>query len=256
MESPFRSRACEGTVFHKRLRPKAHAFQYRVFSLLIALDELPRLGKTLRLFGHNRWNLLSFFDRDHGDGGPNLKDWVLAKLREHGLPADGIDVELLCYPRILGYVFNPLSVYLCRDRTAALTTIIYEVSNTFGDRHAYVIPIADRGAEVHRHGCRKALFVSPFNDVSGDYAFTLSVAADRLSLRIDQSDADGPLFVAGFSGRPAPLSNAATVKLLCRYPLMTFKVIAAIHWEALRLLLKGVPLRLGARSTLSKSEQG
>lgn len=245
-----RSAAYEGVVFHKRLRPKAHAFRYRVFSLLVDLDELPDLDRGLRLFSRNRWNLFSFRDRDHGTGDPQtLAGWVHAQLRTIGVAIPGGRVAILCYPRILGYVFNPLSVYFCRRADGSLAALIYEVNNTFGERHAYVLPAQPESGASVRHDCAKAFHVSPFNDVSGHYAFTVQPPAETISIHIDQGDSEGRLFFAGFSGRRSELSDRALLRLALRYPLMTVKVIAAIHWEAARLLLKGVPLRLGKRDT-------
>ncbi len=242
----------EGTVYHKRLRPKVHAFRYRVFSLLLDLDELPALGRRLRLFSHNRWNLFSFLDRDHGvDRQGSLREWVEERLAGVGITIPGGRISLLCYPRILGYVFNPLSVYFCHRADGALAAVIYEVSNTFGERHAYVLPHTGDGDHVGavRQSCRKAFYVSPFNDVSGGYRFRVLPPADSVSIHIDQQDSGGKLFLAGFTGRRAGLSDRALLGLALRYPLMTLKVIAAIHWEAFRLLIKGVPLRLDTRNT-------
>jgi DUF1365 family protein len=240
----------EGAVYHKRLRPRIHAFRYRVFSLLLDLDELPALDRGLRLFSHNRWNLFSFMDRDHGGGRTDsLRTWVQERLAGVGIAIPNGRVTLLCYPRILGYVFNPLSVYFCHRADGALAAVIYEVSNTFGERHAYVLPNAENGAGAVRQSCHKAFYVSPFNDVSGGYRFRLLPPADRVSIHIDQQDSGGALFRAGFSGRRGGLSDRALLGLALRYPLMTVKVIAAIHWEAFRLLIKGVPLRLDTRNT-------
>ena len=253
--SDTRSGVYEGIVYHKRLRPKPHAFRYRVFSLLIDLDELPVLHRSLRLFSHNRWNLFSFSDRDHGlDRRTSLIDWVHDRLDGVGVAIPGGRITLLCYPRILGYVFNPLSVYFCRRADGGLAAIIYEVSNTFGERHAYVLPASGAGSAAVRQACRKAFFVSPFNDVSGSYTFHVMPPAAAVSINIDQEDSGGKLFQAGFSGRRTQLSDLALLGLALRYPLMTAKVIAAIHWEALRLLLKGVPLRLGARKTSTRQD--
>lgn len=244
----MRSAVYEGTVYHKRLRPRLHAFRYRVFSLLIDLDELPALHGRLRLFSHNRWNLFSFLDRDHGTDRPkSLSGWVHERLRGVGIEIPDGRIALLSYPRILGYVFNPLTVYFCRRADGGLAAIIYEVHNTFGERHAYVLPVDGNGTV--RQDCRKAFYVSPFNDVSGSYAFNVTPPADLVSIHIDQADNGGKLFQAGFSGRRSELSDRALLGLALRYPLMTVKVIAAIHWQALRLLLKGVPLRLDRRKS-------
>jgi uncharacterized protein len=244
------SGAYEGTVFHNRLRPKPHRFRYSVFSLLIDLGELDGLDRRLRLFSRNRWNLFSFQDRDHGTGNPaSLAGWVHERLRTIGVAIPGGRISLLCYPRILGYVFNPLSVYFCRRADDTLAAVIYEVNNTFGERHAYVLPVEGPENAPLRHGCAKAFTVSPFNDVSGHYAFTVLPPDGTVSIQIDQGDGGGPLFRAGFSGRRSELSDRTLLRLAVRYPLMTVKVIAAIHFEAVRLLLKGVPLRLGKRNT-------
>jgi DUF1365 family protein len=226
-----------------------HAFRYRVFSLLVDIHELPALDRRLRFFSHNRWNLFSFHDRDHGIGRPaSLADWVQERLRASRIDIRGGRITLLCYPRILGYVFNPLSVFFCHRADGSLAALIYQVSNTFGERHAYVLPNAG-GSDAVQQSCRKAFYVSPFNDVSGGYVFAVQPPAETVSIHIDQEDSGGKFFQAGFSGRRSPLSDRALLSLAARYPLMTLKVIAAIHWEAFRLLIKGVPLRLDKRDT-------
>jgi DUF1365 family protein len=246
----MRSGAYEGMVYHKRLRPRVHAFRYRVFSLLLDLDELPMLHRRLRLFSHNRWNLFSFLDQDHGIDRPaSLRGWVDQRLAGVGIAIPGGRVTLLCYPRILGYVFNPLSVYFCYCARGDLAAVIYEVGNTFGERHAYVLPQDRDATGLVRQSCDKAFYVSPFNDVSGAYQFKVVPPADAVSIHIDQQDSGGKLFQAGFVGRRRALSDRTLLALALRYPLMTLKVIAAIHWEALRLLIKGVPLRLDTRDT-------
>ena len=246
--SETRSAVYEGMVYHKRLRPRAHAFRYRVFSLLIDLDELPALHRRLRLFSYDCWNLFSFLDRDHGIDRPeSLRAWVHDCLAAIGIATPCGRIELLCYPRILGYVFNPLTVYFCRRSDGGLAALIYEVNNTFGGRHAYVLPVGGKGGAVVDQSCSKVFYVSPFNDVSGSYRFKVLPPGDGVSIHIDQADDDGLMFSAGFSGLRSELTDATLLRLAFRYPLMTVKVIAAIHWEALRLLAKGVPHRLRDR---------
>lgn len=238
-----------GTVMHRRWKPKPHRLQYGVFALLADLDELPALTRRLKLFSHNRFNLFSLMDRDFGAGdGSALKPWVEARLAEAGLETRGIQVSLLCYPRILGYAFNPLSVFYCRRaRDGALIAILYEVHNTFGERHCYLIP-AEPGESTVRQECAKAFYVSPFIDMQATYRFQVlppsfaPEAGERLALVINESDAEGPLLDASFVARRVPLGDGKLLSLLARHPLMGLKVIGGIHWEALRLWLKGIKL--------------
>ncbi|MGB3338861.1 MAG: DUF1365 domain-containing protein [Devosia sp.] len=222
-----------GIVAHKRLRPKRHKLSYRVFSLLLDLDELPRL--SLRWLAVNRAGLLSFRESDHGDGGP-LRPWVAARLAEAGIEADG-PVRMLCYPRMLGYVFNPLTVYYCYRADGTLAAIIHEVHNTHGERHAYVLP---GGEGTVRHSCAKTFFVSPFMPMDCIYHFTITPPGDSVSVGIVEGDAEGTLLTATFSGQRSELTDAALLRAVLTHPLMTLKVTAAIHWEAVKLLLKGL----------------
>lgn len=222
-----------GMVVHKRLRPKRHKLRYRVFSLLLDLDELPRL--SLRWLAVNRWGLLSFRERDHGDGGP-LRTWVAARLAEAGMVADG-PVRMLCYPRMLGYVFNPLTVYFCYRADGSLSAVIHEVHNTHGERHAYVLPAGDG---IVRHSCAKTFFVSPFMPMDCVYNFTISPPAQDVSVAILETDPAGPLLTATFAGERSELTDAALLRAVLAHPLMTLKVTVAIHWEAVKLLLKGL----------------
>ena len=233
----------QGQVIHHRLRPRRHRLVYRVFSVLLDLDELPDVANRLRLLSHNRSNLFSFHDADHGPGdGSSLRGWVDAQLAAAGIAPDGGRVEVLCYPRILGYVFNPLTVYFCRRADGALAAVLYEVNNTFGERHSYLIPVDDPSAPVVRQACDKRLYVSPFNDVSGGYRFRVVAPDDRVEVIINYVDDQGMILHAAFRGARRPLSDAALAGAFLRYPLMTFKVIAGIHWEALRLWRKGLRL--------------
>jgi hypothetical protein len=226
-----------GWVMHRRLSPKAHRFKYRVFAMLLDLDELPRLDGTLRLFGWNRFGLFSFQDRDHGDGRP-LKDWLDGLLAKAGIAARG-SRQVLCYPRILGYVFNPLSVWFCRDETGALKAVIYEVHNTYDERHAYVLPAGDDAKPV-RHGCAKDFYVSPFLSPDCRYHFRIHPPDEIVAVTIQEEEAGHPILNASFAGKRRPLGDGALLAMALRYPLMTLKVVFAIHFEAVRLMLKGV----------------
>ena len=152
---------------------------------------------------------------------------------------------MLFYPRMLGYAFNPLTVYYCHDLDGALAAMIYEVRNTFGERHAYVIPVEYSGDQIEQ-SAQKRFHVSPFIDMDMCYRFRLSRPGDEIRLRIETSDEEGPLLNAAFFGTAHALSDAKLLSLFFRYPLMTIKVILGIHWEALKLLAKGLRLRAGA----------
>lgn len=232
----------KGDVIHRRHRPKTHRLHYRVFSLLIDLDELPKLDRAMRLFGHNRFALFSVHDRDHGalDGG-GLKSWALGEVERAGISEPVARVEMLCYPRILGYVFNPLTVYFCYRENGGLVAILYEVCNTFKERMTYVIPVADDSRPV-RQTAEKQLYVSPFIPMECTYHFSIAPPGETVSVRINEKDGEGPLLFAAFNGKRAALSDRALLSAFAAYPLMTIKIIAGIHLEALRLLMKGIPV--------------
>lgn len=225
-----------GWVMHRRLRPKVHHFQYRVFSMLLDLEELPVLSRRLRLFSWNGAGLFSFHDKDHGDG-QALSTWLDAKLAAAGVVATG-PRRVLCYPRILGFVFNPLSVWFCHEKAGALAAIVYEVHNTYGERHSYVM--ACGGAPVARHACDKGFYVSPFLSQDCRYHFRTLPPGNRVSIAIHEHEAGQPILSASFTGRRREISDRALLVMLLRYPLMTLKVVAAIHYEAVRLMLKGI----------------
>nr|WP_167514776.1 DUF1365 domain-containing protein [Mesorhizobium intechi] len=231
-----------GKVMHQRLKPRQHRLSYRMFFLLLDLDEVEVLSKRLRLLSHNRFNLFGFFDRDHGDGSSgSLKAYIEGQLIMAGIEAGG-PVRLLSMPRMIGYAFNPLSIYFCHNRQGDLTAILYEVNNTFGQRHSYLIPVSDAREGTVRQHCDKRLYVSPFMAMGMNYSFRIGLPGDNVAIHITGSDDQGPLIVASFSGKRRMLTDAALMRAFFSYPLMTLKVVAGIHWEALRLWAKGVRL--------------
>ncbi len=239
---PTNSALYFGKVMHKRLRPFEHAFTYRVFSLYLDLDDLAACGRGLRCLSHNRWNLFSFHDRDHGprDGQP-LRPWIDSRLKEAGIDLAGGPVRLLCYPRVLGYVFNPLSIWFCHHADGSLRALLYEVSNTFGESHSYLLPVeaTQRGGDPIAQSAEKRLYVSPFIGMASRYHFRLAVPGDKLAVAIRQEVPEGGQLLARQSGRRRDLSDRNLLRAFFTYPLMTVKVIAAIHWEALRLWRRG-----------------
>lgn len=234
-----------GDVMHARLKPMGHRFSYRVMSLLIDLDRLDEADRQTPLFGVNRAALYSFREADHGPrDGSSLRAYAQSCAAGHGIDLTGGRVLLLSYPRLLGYTFNPLSAYFCHTADGALTLIIYEVRNTFGDIHAYVLPV--RPGEQSEAGIRqqqdKLFYVSPFLEMPLRYHFRVSPPGPSVKLRILETDADGPILAATFNGRRRALTTAALLKSFLALPLVTFKIMAAIHWEALRLWIKGARL--------------
>jgi len=227
----------DGWVMHRRLAPKHHAFRYRVFALLLDLDELENLSDRLRLFARNRPGIVSFHDRDHGDG-VDLRKWLDASLASEGIVADG-PRRVLCYPRLFGYVFNPLSVWFCHRRDGQLAAIVYEVHNTYGERHAYVLRVGHNDATVRQH-CAKDFYVSPFLSMDGAYNFKVRSPRADVMITINEEEGGKPILTATFVGKRKTLTDATLLAMLLRHPLMTVKIIVAIHFEAVRLMWKGV----------------
>ncbi len=246
-----------GEVMHARLKPIGHRFSYRVMSLLIDLDRLDQADRQSPLFGVNRAALYSFHEADHGGrDGSSLRAHASRCASEHGVDLTGGRVLLLCYPRLLGFAFNPLSVYFCHRADGALALMIYEVRNTFGDLHSYVLPV--RPGEVSDAGIRqqqdKMFYVSPFVEMAMRYHFRIQPPAETVRLRILETDREGPLLSATFSGRRRALTSAALLRSFVALPLVTLKIVAAIHWEALRLWLKGARLVPRPAAAVAKTD--
>ncbi len=236
---------CLGNVVHHRLRPAVHHFRYPVFFLRIPLSRLDALPN--RWFGRERFNLMSFHARDYGPrDGSDLLTWARAQLADAGLATVDGEVVLQTFPRLLGYVFNPISLWYCHDRDGALRAAICEVNNTFGEHHNYVVRVDD-GTVIAPDtwlSARKQLHVSPFCEVRGHYRFRFLQDAARSHAQIDYYD--GPderdrLLLTTIAGKPQALNARTTLRAFCRYPLFTLGVMARIHWQAFALWRKRVP---------------
>lgn len=227
-----------GRVRHERVRPTPHAFDYSTYFLMLPLRALrerpdPRLAR-------NRFGLIAFADRDHGDGGADCLAWIEALLAAEGIvDADG-EIWLHTYPRVLGYAFKPVSFWYCLRRDGSPAAIVAEVNNTFGERHCYLLAGADLawGRELV---ARKRLHVSPFCRVEGRYRFRFLRTESHVVARVEHDDAQGPLLLTSVSGMLAEATSARQRAAFFGQPLMTLMVIARIHWQALRLAAKRVP---------------
>jgi uncharacterized protein len=236
----------ESVVRHRRFQPMGHQLRYGVWSLLVDLDEIDGITRANPVFSRNRWNLVSFHDRDHGPrDGSSLRTWFDTQLEHAGVDLDGGPVRLLVFPRILGYAFNPITVWFGYDRHDRLRAVLYEVHNTFGDAHSHLAVMPDDlDGAVPRHGFDKTLHVSPFFDRTGRYRITLDPPGERYAIVIEYLDEDGArLLTASQHGTRVPLTTRSLVRQFFTRPLVTLKVIGGIHWEALKLLRKGARYR-------------
>lgn len=241
--STLAGRVYFGEVMHRRLFPVSYRFLYRVFSLLIDIDRLGDLDKASRLFSHNRFNLISFHDRDHGPrDGSSLRAWIDRVLDRFGIDLQGGRVELLCFPRIMGYGFNPLSIWYCRDGDGRLRALLCEVKNTFGEQHGYLLH--EHGQPMTwpvRQSRAKCFHVSPFIGMGADYHFRISEPAETLQITIREYENDRLMLAAAQVGEARPFSTPTLARALLGLPLMTVKVMLMIHWQALKIWLKGAP---------------
>lgn len=228
-------------VMHRRHVAPLYRFGYRLFYVVLDLDRVPELHRALRLFSHNAFNLVTFDDRDHGHGRRGgLRAWVEQVLAADGIRLEGGRIRLLTLPRVLGFVFNPISVFYCEHRDGSLRAVIAEVRNTFGERHCYLL--ARGGAPLSwrdEHVKNKRFHVSPFLAVEGSYRFRLAPPGESIRVHIRALRAGAPLLDATLAGERAPLTDRALLGQVLRMPWATLKVVAAIHWEALKLWLRG-----------------
>lgn len=234
----------DSVVRHRRFRPAGHQFRYRVYSLLLDLDEIDEVAARIPILSHNRWNLVSFHDRDHGPrDGTSLRTWFEQQLATAGVDLGGGPVRLLVYPRILGYTFNPLTMWFGYDRSGTLRAVLYEIHNTFGQAHSQLVLLGDDD-RTHRHGFPKVLHVSPFFDRAGGYEMTLSPPDETYRITITYRDAGREtLLTATQQGTRVPLTTRTLLEQFITKPLLTLKVIGGIHWHALLLWRKGIRYR-------------
>lgn len=233
----------EGNVMHQRLKPVGHRFDYRVFSLAIDVDRLDEADRQSRLFSVNRANLLSFREIDHTrNPSVTVAEHARTLLRDAGVETPAARILLVCYPRVFGIVFNPLAVYYAYDAEGALIGLIYEVRNTFGERHIYTLPVRD--GELSESGLRqeadKVFHVSPFIAMNMRYHFRMLPPGEEIRWRILETDPDGPLLSATFSGVRRALTTKSILALSVRVPFLPVRILGGIHWEALKLWVKGM----------------
>lgn len=233
-----------GDVMHQRMKPVGHRFRYKVYSLLVDLDRLDEADRLSPLFSVNRANLMAFHEADHlrGTSETSLRTHIDGLLRQAGLAQKAARIELACYPRIFGQVFNPLSVYYAYDSDGKIVAMVYEVRNTFGESHTYVCKI--EAGEISRAGIRqsraKNFYVSPFIELNMRYHFRMSIPGDELKWRILETDVSGPLLAATYNGTRKTVSTASILTCLLQIPLLPWKIVGGIHYEALKLWLKGM----------------
>jgi DUF1365 family protein len=228
----------DAKVFHARLRPARNSFRYGALYFTVPLSEfVKRRRGLLSIDGHNLFNLRT---RDYGDG-KCARSWIARVLSEWRVPADG-EIVLVTMPRIFGYAFNPVNFWLCRDPDGGLRAVLAEVNNTFGERHCYLCFHEDRRAILPHDvlTARKVFHVSPFLESKGEYTFRFSSGHDRFAATIDLADENGPLLRTSLAGALAPATSARLLRALLANPLLPFKTIALIHYQAAKLFLKRV----------------
>jgi uncharacterized protein len=234
--------AQDGRTTHVRFTPFERRFSYRLAQVLVDIDRLDETARGLRLFAHNRFNLFSFHDRDHGDrSGAPLRPWAEAMFARAGITPDGGRIDLLCFPRVFGFVFNPISIFFGYGPDGALRGVIYEVNNTFGETHCYVAAVG--AGERHEHETAKLLHVSPLFDVRGNYRFRLHPPADTFHLTIENMVAGRREHLATLVTRRRALTDGWLAGVLFSLPLSTMQVVLGIHWQALKIWLRGAKYR-------------
>jgi len=236
-----RSHLLEGKVRHRRARPFVYTLEHDVFYFALDLDELDEVARRLRLVSRNRPNVLTFRDGDHLDPpASDLRAAVVAHLRDEGFAPEGWRLTLITNLRVFGYVFNPASFYLCRDRSGSLPVVIVEVHNTHGERHLYTLRRSDERSDFVA-SMDKDFYVSPFIEMEGRYTVRIRPEASRLRITINEDQDDELLLHASLDLARRPLTDRWLARLLVRHPFVTQRTIGFIHWHALRLWRRGAP---------------
>jgi DUF1365 family protein len=233
-----------GQVVHKRFTPVRHRLSYRVFSLLLPLNSISEVCSRTRFLSHNRFNLVSFHDRDHGRrDGSSVSAFVTQTMQAGGVDTGACELLVLCYPRILGYCFNPLTTYYAISENGDIAAMLYEVSNTFGEHTQYLVTGGITRNGTLEQACAKAFHVSPFNEADGEYGFRVTRPGESVCVGVSLRQDNKAILNAYFSGSRTGLTSRSLLSAVAHQPLMTWKVIAGIHFEALRLWMKGLKLR-------------
>lgn len=233
-----------GEVVHKRLHPVEHKLNYKVFSLSLDVDEIEITANRLKLFSLNRFNLFSIKSKHHGyRDDRSLSTFAWDQVEKAGLGDTVKHISVLFYPRILGFAFNPLTLYSCMDAAGEPHLMIYEVRNTFGEDLTYILPAGPKHGQTYTHKTDKRFYVSPFNQVEGTYSFHVANADNDLTVGVALKTNEGPILRTHFRATATPLTDTGLLKVFFAYPLMTLKVVAGIHWEALKLWRKGMRLQ-------------
>ena len=228
----------KGFVTHRRFKPLRHYFSYKTFSILFDLNELEDLHKKISIFSFNGFNIFSFYNKDHGPrDGNDLTEWVKINLKKYNLNFNVSKIKLLCFPRVLGYAFNPLSIFYCYDGNV-LKAILYEVKNTFNEQHTYVFPVKNT-SKIITQQCNKKFYVSPFIGMDTFYNFRLTEPDKSIRILIKQMDKAEKVLVACQVGTRQIMSSKQLLVNFFTHPMMTFKIMISIHYEALRLWKKG-----------------
>ena len=245
----------ECSVYHKRLRPKVREFRYRIFMFAIDLDEVDAIARKIPLFSRNRWNCYTFNDGDHLNlGRETLKENIIAYAEAEGASfPEGGRIVLVTLPRVLGYIFNPVSFYFCHDSAGSPVWSVVEVGNTFREIKPYFVGSLNADGRFHRR-TPKHFYVSPFIDVNLEFDFRLATPGERLNIHIDDFDTSGLLLTSHLGGIRQPLTTGSLLWLTLKYPLITLKVILVIHWQALKIWLAKIPHH--AKATRPEDQRG